>query len=240
VEKVYKTAKQIRLDTRQVKAALDGTMTEIRVPIKPQPIYHPEWGTMGFEWKHAAFTSGEFKKGMLRFAPYQVGDVLYVRETIWEAGYWSRSYPDDDEYSTWNGGKRYHYESDGEPPNEPNRHFPTGLRNGVYSAADPNRVWRKFPSIHMPKEAARIFLRVADIRVERVQDITREDAIAEGIPEYISQLKLNHSEEEADIWRNRTTVENFAALWDIKHKRRGYSWDLNPWVRVTKFERLDA
>ncbi|MHB1421267.1 MAG: hypothetical protein ACYCX4_17095 [Bacillota bacterium] len=92
-------------------------------------------------------------------------------------------------------------------------------------------------SRYMPKGVARIFLTVKSIRVGRVQDITREDAVAEGITEYLSQFNTNLTEEDADIWRNRTTVENFAAVWNSINKKRGYPFESSPWVWVIEFER---
>jgi hypothetical protein len=81
--------------------------------------------------------------------------------------------------------------------------------------------WR--PSIHMPRWAARINLRVREISVERLHEITEEAAKAEevdAIPE--APAALSH----------RTS---FARLWDKINEKRGYGWDRNPWVWVVKF-----
>ena len=80
--------------------------------------------------------------------------------------------------------------------------------------------WR--PSIHMPREAARIFLRVTNVRVERVQDITAHDAIREGME---SEIPFD-------------TVDEFKELWNNLNAKRGYGWESNPWVWVVKFERI--
>lgn len=81
----------------------------------------------------------------------------------------------------------------------------------------PGVKWR--PSIHMPREAARIFLRVTDVRVERVQDIDDDGVVAEG---------LNIGDPFDELW-NRT----------IKPADRDlYGWDANPWVWVIEFERI--
>lgn len=85
------------------------------------------------------------------------------------------------------------------------------------------------PSIHMPEAAARIFLRVKDVRVERLNDMDEEAAIAEGFPD---------SPEGAD-----SPLERFSALWDKTVKRddlREYGYHANPWVWVIKFERCDT
>lgn len=82
---------------------------------------------------------------------------------------------------------------------------------------------RWHPSLHMPKEAARLFLRVTDVRVERLQDISDEQTEREGCRDYTS------------------TANRFYHIWDstIKPKERSiYGWDANPWVWVIKFERI--
>lgn len=85
-------------------------------------------------------------------------------------------------------------------------------------------LWK--PSIHMPKWAARVWLKVKDVRVERVQDISREDAIKEGLlphmREYLSAV---------------SPITRFKDLWDSINKKRGFGWDENPWVWVIEFER---
>ena len=94
--------------------------------------------------------------------------------------------------------------------------------------------WR--PSIHMPKEAARIFLRVTGVRVERLQDVTLDDAIAEGC-----QGKFIGSGECVGAGWEILPEDEFADLWNstIKKSDLGkYGWDANPWVWVIEFERI--
>ena len=88
-----------------------------------------------------------------------------------------------------------------------------------------NILWR--PSIHMPKEAARIFLRVTNVRVERLQDVRYMDCIHEGIP---------YKQIERDI------ISGFSKTWDSTIKKSDldrYGWDANPWVWVIEFERCE-
>jgi hypothetical protein len=87
----------------------------------------------------------------------------------------------------------------------------------AYDAIPP----RWLPSIHMPREASRITLEIVQVRVERVQDISLEDVIAEGGPFGYSGLY----------------DEDFFTLWDSINAARGYSSHLNPWVWVIEFER---
>lgn len=88
--------------------------------------------------------------------------------------------------------------------------------------------WR--PSIHMPKEAARIWLKVTDVRVERLQDIDGKGVLKEGIN--------SHVHPEADYF-NGNQREMFAELWDSTIKKSDldlYGWAANPWVWVIEFE----
>lgn len=87
--------------------------------------------------------------------------------------------------------------------------------------------WR--PSIHMPKEAARIWLKVMDVRVERLQEMDCEDAMKEGIDPRLC-ANLAH------------TVVKFKKLWNSTLKKSDldrYGWDANPWVWVIEFERCE-
>lgn len=93
-----------------------------------------------------------------------------------------------------------------------------------YKADDNDFLCTWHPSIHMPKEAARIWLKVTNVRVERLQDMTDDDAEAEGCFDYTS------------------TALGFPDVWDSTIKKSDidrYGWDANPWVWVIEFERCD-
>lgn len=81
--------------------------------------------------------------------------------------------------------------------------------------------WKWKPSIYMPKKAARIFLEVTNVRAERLQDITGEDSVNEGVPN--GPYAIN-------------PVTNFKKLWDSINSKR-HPWESNPWVWVYDFER---
>lgn len=138
--------------------------------------------------------------------PYQPGDILYVRET------WC-GLPVN-EAGHMRGHTIYYYKADGELR-------PKGWRG----------TWH--PSIHMPKEAARIWLRVTNVRVERLQEITDKDAEQEGAqPDYPFDYAV-------DKWPN---LEHFKEIWNstIKKSDLGrYGWDANPFVWVVSFERCE-
>ncbi|MBP3538571.1 MAG: ASCH domain-containing protein [Oscillospiraceae bacterium] len=92
----------------------------------------------------------------------------------------------------------------------------------------PGLKWR--PSIHMPREAARLFLRVTDVRVEQLQNITPEECISEGL-----------SREPLDEVGGVFIRGMYADLWDSTIKPADhdlYGWDANPWVWVIQFERI--
>lgn len=102
----------------------------------------------------------------------------------------------------------------------------------------PPTMFKWKPSIHMPREAARIFLRVTGVRVERLQDITEEDAKAEGME---SEEYLDYYEWAVSVAPPGSVLPTlrsaFAALWDSLNAKRGYSWDTNPWVWVIEFRK---
>lgn len=89
------------------------------------------------------------------------------------------------------------------------------------------------PSIHMPKEAARIWLKVMNVRVERLQEISAESALAEGADKYI------HTNGGLD---ENMTITSFIGIWNSTIKKSNldrYGWDANPWVWVIEFERCE-
>ena len=230
--------KQILFNTEMVRAILDGRKTCTRRVIKPQPqsrlccTYAGSHKSCIGKWTYPNRGAHEFwgeeyklpeniKDEELRKQwnpPYHTDDILYVRET-WE------------HFECWNcdGDER------GNCPKEPKKSVLNKTCGCyMYRATDEisgNAKWH--PSIHMPKEAARIFLRVTNVRVERLQDITAEDALAEGMDKYI---RLNGELDE------NSTITSFVGVWNSTIKKSDigrYGWDANPWVWVIEFERCD-
>ncbi|WP_315074139.1 hypothetical protein [uncultured Clostridium sp.] len=100
------------------------------------------------------------------------------------------------------------------------------------------------PSIHMPKEAARIFLKVKEVRVERIQDITEEQAINEGVGDLFLDYIANCQDEKYKVPMDHETlaIDQFELLWDSTIKKSDidhYGWKSNPWVWVIEFERIE-
>lgn len=162
-----------------------------------------------------------------RTCPICPGDVLYIRET-WteECGkyYYRADYDSDylDPCETLSGG------------------YPASCRNhpGCDGCMATSTRIHWHPSIHMPKEAARIWLKVTDVRVERLQEITEDGAKAEGA---IDNRGFIHSPEN-EYDRIYTAREHFAKIWDSTIKKSDldrYGWDANPWVWVIEFERCE-
>lgn len=188
--------KSILFNTEEVKAILDNRKTVTRRPIKPKFAYYH------FDVK------GSKPQEVVKFAPHQVDDILWVRET------WCHLYDLDNNDQIIEDTGKYHYRADGANPT-PYSRFPDA--DGFNGYRDRPR-WR--PSIHMPKEVARIFLKVTGVRVERLQDITADDVANEGF----------------ELWTD------FAFAWSAMQKKqvKQYGWDANPWVWVIEFERVGS
>lgn len=212
-----------------VRALLDGTKTQTRRVVKPQPdfasarvaldgdvggthvVYDDDFGGIGL--KRGSFTAFVLPN---IHCPYGTpGDRLWVRETWLED-------PEDD--GTW------HYTSymscKGSPLSEIPRKFQKPehciYREG-WDGVDVR--WR--PSIHMPRWASRILLEIVAVRVERLQDIGVEDIEAEGVA----------TSDEAIMEHGcRARVLDFTRLWESIN--RAGSWDANPWVWVVEFKRV--
>ena len=101
--------------------------------------------------------------------------------------------------------------------------------------------WR--PSIRMPKEAARIFLKVTDVRVERLQDITNEQILKEGVNKDAIRHYIKQMPSETGEWIRAVYLVEWSQLWDSTIKRTDlnrYGWEANPWVWVIEFKRVEA
>jgi hypothetical protein len=118
----------------------------------------------------------------------------------------------------------------------------------VYLADYPLEIYpcKMKPSIFMPKEAARIFLKVKSVSIERLQDITEKDAKVEGVTPCFWFQPYGKSDEESihftkpgnEQWQQDITYKAaFFNLWESLNAKRGYSWETNPWVWVYEFER---
>ena len=228
--------KPILFNTEMVRAILDGRKTCTRRLVRFLSGENPQW--TGYIRDGLMLYNGK-NEPCVRKAPYQPGDVLYIRET-WteecEKYYYRADYDSDylDPCETLSGG------------------YPASCRNhpGCDGCmATSTRIhWR--PSIHMPKEAARIWLKVTDVKVERLQEMKPVDVIKEGA--YPDCWNCLNTYEESGSQCCYGTEEQcsqcdgvmmeWEKLWNSTIKKTDldrYSWDANPWVWVIKFERCE-
>lgn len=221
--------KPILFNTEMVRAILDGRKTCTRRVIKPQPdekhTYPLGFVTDSTEKKEVGsfgFAANEYGGSIQYVKPpyrYAPGDILYVRET-WCA-------LPVNEAGHMRGHCVYYYRADGELR-------PEGWRGK----------WH--PSIHMPKEAARIWLKVTDVRVERLQEITEKQACMEGTDPWDEVCYENNgwhpTFSDPDSGGDPNMVDGFHKLWNSTIKKSDldrYGWDANPWVWVIEFERCE-
>lgn len=235
--------KPILFNTEMVWAILDGWKTCTRRLVKPQPdkkhTFPLGFVTDSTEKKEVGcfgFGINEYGSS-IQYAkpPYQPGDILYVRET------WER-------FECWNcdGDER------GNCPKEPKKSvLDKTCGCYMYRATDEisgDAKWH--PSIHMPKEAARIWLKVTDVRVKRLQEMKPVDVIKEGA--YPDCWDCLNTYEESGSQCCYGTEEQcsqcdgvmmeWEKLWNSTIKKTDldrYSWDANPWVWVIEFERCE-
>lgn len=223
------SVKPILFNTEMVQAILDGRKTATRRAVKPQFALDADgkehaFGGVGgnmFIW-----TDKPNIKTVIH-PPYRPGDILYVRET------WTQLwYVDQDGYTHYDQ-PMYYYAADGVPD--------ITLMDADGFECDDQRI-RWHPSIHMPKEAARLFLRVTDVRVERLKNITDKQAGREGIREFWIGMGESGYAVSAD---SKTFYDGpigaFAHLWNSCARPSDlplYGWEANPWVWVIEFERI--
>jgi hypothetical protein len=216
-EELLKNAKPILFNTEMVQAILDGRKTVTRRKIDRDITNFCDVEVDGtlLDYQNC---HGDFINP-IDLCRYKVGDILYVRETwsIHECVKCQAGIP------ALGGECKCEY-----------------VYRASYGATD----FRWKPSIHMPKEAARIFLKVTDVRVERLQDMTDEDCIAEGIKPVRVPGSTNYREErEFQIACGIATIEKYEELWDSTIKKQDlykYGWEGNPWVWVIEFERVEV
>ncbi|MBH2762319.1 morphogenetic protein [Serratia marcescens] len=205
-----------------VRAILDGRKTKTRRPINPQPTLSER---TGFNWKGAAYGIGSTYRDTVRnFAncfktcPFgRVGDRLWVREAY--------------QGPLFNFDQMETYLEDTSKFERPEfcEYRADGGRTPEYYDADDNLRYGWKPSIHMPRWASRITLEITTVRVERLNDISEEDARAEGccygrgggVPDFAV-----------------TPADHFPTLWASIYGEE--SWRANPWVWVIEFRRVEV
>lgn len=194
--------KQILFNTEMVRAILDGRKACIRRILKDGIPFDEKaeyWNVLKKGEWSGPICSEYFIK---QCSPYKPGDILYVRET------WC-GLPVN-EAGHFRGHPIYYYKADGDLR-------PEGWRGA----------WH--PSIHMPKEAARIWLKVTDVKVERLQEITEVQAQAEGCNSGLLTGACTARGQFEDLWNS--TIK--------KSDLDRYGWEANPYVFVIEFVKID-
>ena len=202
--------KPILFNTEMVQAILEGRKTVTRRVIKPQPEGD---GTAPKPLKTRPGYWNAWGDDLVYKQPYKIGDILYVRET------WA--FIPCIDCGLYNHGAC----RDAPTTYEDKEDISEGCF--VYKAdyPEPERIcWH--PSIHMPKQAARIFLRVTGVRPERLREMVLGDVLMAGITE---------TETYEGTW------DRWHETWDSTLKpsdRPIYGWEADPWVWVVGFERM--
>jgi hypothetical protein len=209
-----------------VRAILEGRKTQTRRVVKPQPPMGCRYEINGARSHALCVATGTFTDGRPIYVPptpqsvdhrlpcpYGApGDTLWVRETFFEEYDPDTCKPyDPPRYAyraTYEGEEPYQADGDG---------FPEVNRDGTFKSP-----WK--PSIHMPREASRLTLCIKSVRVERLQEISEADAIAEGLSPTVGEY-------------TGPARSEFAALWD-SISRESHPWASTPWVWVLEFERV--
>lgn len=211
--------KPILFNTEMVRAILNRRKSCTRRIVNPQPqgrlcytFAGGDCGTWGYPSKTAYENWGDEYK-----LPEDITDEELKRR-------WNPPYHTDDILyvrETWRKGlERYIYRADY-----------SDTEKFYRGGKEIEMKWH--PSIHMPKEAARIWLKVTDVRVERLQEISAESALTEGADKYVH---LNGKFDENAI------LTSFIGIWDSTIKKSDldrYGWNANPWVWVIEFERCE-
>jgi hypothetical protein len=184
-----------------VRALLAGTKTQTRRVLNPQP--NMLNGRLPLNNGRGSYsTDGGWTK--YRFA---IGDRLYVRET-WRCNGWATDVATVMYRASEDGG------------------YTAMTEKYPVAGKEPMRVtgtWR--PSIHMPRWASRLTLTVTDVRVQRLQETTVEDAVAEGAL----------STADVDQFARVHAIPQYQAIWDGLNAERGFGWSTNPWVVAVSF-----
>lgn len=233
---LLKTAKPILFNAEMVRAILDGRKTVTRRVIKPQPIFNkPFWELGGAAWSDNIDTIIPVPgHSLYNRMPFKPNDILYVRETWFYESHMEDMTAGEPDLPSGCYSTRYVYKAS-------NPDYPVDVGVGANG-------WR--PSIHMPKEAARIFLRVKDVRVEQLQNIITGDYRTplninrEGLLDLCLKCP-NYSGNCKDFIQNDSSrfINGFIDLWNSTVKKSDldrYGWAANPWVWVIEFEKLEV
>lgn len=239
------TDKPIIFSGPMVRALLDGRKTQTRRVLKPWPGRQANWlsmdtlhraptcylyevgGHLGAQMQHPLAMTVQFYGKVDEMSPltwvrlaHAPGDRLWVRES-WR--------PSVSAVDPWHVAVLYTADS-------------TVKHWGWSSDADfgdwimPKQAAKgNVPSIHMPRWASRLTLVVTDVRVQRLQEVSEADAIAEGVERAARGIETGWRDYSGDSQLVGGARSSFCTLWDSINAKRGFGWDANPWVVATTF-----
>lgn len=206
--------------------------TQHRVPVRPRALWMDTAGRWLWQYSkrrtsQALWTLPELERALAQHAPWQPGDVVYVRE-CWapealEAHAYDARRPWSCSIQYRTDGALWAYED-------------ARKGRGWYIPDHDPRVTRWRPSIHMPKWAARTWLKVKRVWVERVQDISEEDARAEGAPMYVmghGPITQADLAAEPGYWSPILYRDGFSDMWESIYAG---SWERNDWLWCCELE----
>lgn len=209
-----------------VRAILDGRKTATRRCVKLPKYIKAQDDGLYILFAEGTCYENQHMEEIVNYLnpPYQPGDTLYVRETWCWCPCWDCGMDTEDECCDKTAERFYHPEK--------HEYGCYGYKASFDMNEEPFDKW--YPSIHMPKEAARIWLKVKDMRVERLQEITVNGLQNEGVLQsgYISQYAIC----------SEKIFSEFKELWNSTIKKSDierYGWDANPLVWVIEFEKCE-
>lgn len=218
-EEVLKIAKPILFNAEMVRAIQDGRKTVTRRVVKPQPY-------KGSKLLTENLLPETVEAGVGNVIAFSDGTATSSKYKTGDILYVRET------FFEYKG--HYHYKADG--------------KHAALDKLVCGSFFKWQPSIHMPKEAARIFLRVTNVRVERLQDIKIADVVSEGASEICQECFEDYGNgfqccvgeiDECGIYDD--TMSYWITLWNStvkKSDREKYGWAANPWVWVIEFERI--
>lgn len=232
--------RSIIMTAAEVRATLEGRKTQIRRAMKPQPSENmrldklakhgigdgieTDYGQIGQTFEYGARFVHQDGVDWVVKCPYQPGDRLWVKESHYLYGRWVKN--------GFTGTAKQKYR------------FIPEIKEAMYSDTSPaviatqqdklegNTGWFKRNSPFMPRWASRITLEVTAVRVERLQNISEGDAVAEGCS---SNFEAGTAADEIE-----TAREQFLRRWDEINARRGFPSSSNPWVFAYTYKLIDT
>lgn len=229
----------------EIRALLAGTMTEFRELMKPQPVDDGNGG--GLPWKNPAEWDPEggndyWIPSHIKL-PYQIGSQIWVRETWYcDHAFWGQQQcigcvqcrcTPESRIEEWR--QELYYRAD----------VPSGRFCDAGYWAEPGSRWRS--SASMPRWASRITLEVTGVRVQRLQEMSEEDATNQGVisclipPDENGPKRVGYSmwADDGKSLLEQTKIEAFKVYWDSRYaKQPEFQWAANPWVFVYEFRRM--